>query len=384
MKKEIISKYKLHEQAVLLCSRRDVDEEIKEYVRTLFSTPGFNWYEFLGISMINRVNGVVYKNINDMEIVPKYVMYFLKIAYLEQEERTRTHRDEIIKVSEIFEKNGIRHVFLKGAVLNTIIYSPGDRISNDTDVMVHVEDLDKAVRLLSEDGYIQGKVVGGEVIPATKKELLFARLNTYEIVPLNKTVDERYLPFHAVDINFRLGNDASQEESTALLENTIILKENGYCIRTLPMEEFLIFLCIHHYREAIMVYKIVYGNDLVLYKFMDIHFLLSSRGGEIDWEKFREKVVKMNRQKDVYYTLYYAEQLYPGTISEEQLNLFKPNDITFLDEYRGKDNSDEVFKWNLNFEHRVFSYDRQIEAAKNIGDENARFKSIQSIIKGQE
>lgn len=384
MNKEIINMYKLHEQAVLLCSRRDIDEEIKEYVQGLFCTPGFNWHEFLGISMINRVNGVVYMNIKDMEGIPIYVKYFLEIAYLEQKERTRIHGDEIIKVSKIFEENGIRHVFLKGSVLNTIIYNPGDRISNDTDIMVHVEDLENTVKLLKEEGYIQGDVVDEKLIPATKKEILFARLNTYEIVPLNKPIDERYLPFHEVDVNFRLGNDATQEESTKLLDNTVVLEENGYRIRTLPMEEFLMFLCVHHYREAVMVFKIAQGNDLTLYKFMDIHHLLSSRGEDIDWEKLREKVAKMNRQKDVYYTLFYAEQLYPGTISEEHLNLFKPDDVSFLDEYRGKDNSNEVYTWKMDFVHRVFSYDRQIEAMENIGDENARYRNIKSIIKGQE
>ena len=116
---------------------------------------------------------------------------------------------------------------------------------------------------------------------------------------------------------------------------------------------------------------------------MDIHFLLSSRGNDIDWNVLREKVERMNRFRDVYYTLYYTEQLYPGTISEEHLNMFKPADTAFLNEYRGKDNSDEVYTWKTDFVHRVFSYDRQIEALENIGEENERFKQIRASVKGQ-
>ena len=383
MKYEMIKKYQMHEQAILLCSRHDFDDEIREYVQTLFKSPGFDWYAFLGIAMINRVNGVVYKNIKGLKSIPKYVNYFLNLAYLEQKERTRIHRDEIVNVSNIFEKNNIRHAFLKGSVLNTIIYNPGDRISNDTDVMIHIDDIDRAVKLLKDDGYIQGEIVDGKLIPATKKEILFARINTYEIVPLSKPIDERYLPYHEVDVNFRLGNDATQEEASELLKGTVLIEENGYSVRTLPMEEFLIFLCIHHYREAVMVFKIAHGDDLTLYKFMDIHFLLSSRGKDIDWDELREKVERMNRFRDVYYTLYYTEQLYPGTISEEHLNMFKPADTAFLNEYRGKDNSDEVYTWKTDFVHRVFSYDRQIEALENIGDENERFKQIKASVKGQ-
>ncbi len=378
---ESMNLYRKHEQAVLLCSRRDFDEEIKEYVQDLFRTPGFNWYEFLGISMVNRVNGVVYKSIKDMEGIPIYVKYFLEIAYLEQRERTKFHKDEIVKVSDLFDENGIRHAFLKGSVLNSIIYEPGERISNDTDILVHVEDLENAIHLLKDAGYIQGDLINGKIIPATKKEILFARLNTYEVIPLIKPVDERYLPFHVVDVNFRLGNDATLEESVELLWSTVLLKEKGFKIRTLPIEEFIIFLCIHHYREATMVMKIAYGDDLTLYKFMDVHYLLSSKGKDINWDKLREKVVKMDRQKDVYYTLFYTEKLYPGTISEEHLDLFKPEDVSFLNEYKGKDNSDEVYTWKLDFEHRVFSFDRQVEALKNVGDENERFQNIRKIIK---
>ena len=382
MKLDKLFQYKKQEQLVLLCSRSAFDKEAEEYAKEIVSSPGFNWYEFLGISMINRVNGVVYKNIKDLKGVPKYVKYFLKVAFLEQKERTTIHRNEIIKISKIFEKNNIRHAFLKGAVLNTVIYNPGERISNDTDVMVYIDDIEKTVDLLKQEGYLQGTVKDGLFVPATKKEILFARLNTYEIVPLNKPLDARFLPFHEIDINFRLGNDSTPEEAKNLLENTVKIGEE-YGIRTLFMEDFLLFMCIHHYREAIMVYKIVRGDDLTLYKFMDIHFILTSQYKNIDWNVLREKVEKMNRFKDVYYTLYYTEQLYPGTISEEHLNMFKPADTAFLNEYRGKDNSDEVYTWKTDFVHRVFSYDRQIEALENIGDENERFKQIKASVKGQ-
>lgn len=387
MQKDIIKEievFKPYEQAVLLCSRSDFNDDIREYVKKLFYSIGFNWYEFLGISLINRVNGVVYKNIAEIEWLPKYVKYFLKIAYIEQKERVRLHKNEIIKISELFEINNIRHAFLKGSVLNTVIYDIGDRISNDTDIMVHIKDLDRAIDLLKEEGYIQGVVIDGKLNPATKKEILFARLNTYEIVPLNKPVDERYLPYHEVDINFRLGNDATQEESTRLLDETILLEERDYCIRTLPLEEFLVFLCIHHYREAIMVYKIVYGNDLTLYKFMDVHHFLIKHSNTINWEKLHNIVIKMNRWKDVYYTLYYTEMLYPGTISDEHLNMFKTEDVSYLNEYKGKDNSDEVYSWEMDFIHRIFSYDRQCEAIEKIGEENARFDMIHSVLAGKE
>lgn len=380
---EKLKGFKMHEQLVLLASRRTLTESEKEYMCTLIESPGFNWHEFLGIAFINRVNGIIYKNLADFKKIPKYVMFFLKMAYNEQCYRTKAHVAEILDVSAELEKNNIKHAFLKGAVLNTLVYNAGERISNDTDLMVNIADIDKTVELLKNMGYAQGKIREGKFEAATKKEILFQRMNTYEIVPLAKPVDERYFPFHEIDINFRLGNDATKEESEELVNKSIRIGKEGYEINTFPLEEFLLFLCIHHYREAVMVFKIVKGDDLTLYKFMDIHFFVSKYFSDISWEKLQEITTRMNRIKDVYYTLFYTETLYPGTIPEEVLDMFKPEDTAFLNEYRGRDNTDEVYTWKMDFVHRVFSYDRQLEAMENIGEENERYRKIKDIVKGQ-
>lgn len=73
--------------------------------------------------------------------------------------------------------------------------------------MVGVQDIDKVIAILKKEDFIQGEVREGELVPATKKEILFSRLNTYEIVPLIKRLDDSHLPFHEMDINFKLGND---------------------------------------------------------------------------------------------------------------------------------------------------------------------------------
>lgn len=236
-----ISKFKPHEQLVLLSSRYLLSEDERKYIDMLIKRYDMNWSEFLGIALINRVNGVVYNNIKEYNDIPKYVKYFLEVAYREQKERTVIHQTEILRISEEFEKEKMNYSLLKGAVLNTVFYKPGDRISNDTDILVDVKDIDKAVNLLEKLGYIQGEVINGELKPATKKEILFARLNTYEIVPLNKPIESRYMSFHEVDINFRLGNDDKQELASIMLQDTINLVSNGQKIRTLSLEKFCCF-----------------------------------------------------------------------------------------------------------------------------------------------
>jgi hypothetical protein len=373
--------YKPHEQLVLICSRYQLGEEEKSYLKELILRYDMDWSSFLGAALINRVNGVVYKYIKECNGVPGYVNYFLKVAFTEQKKRTALHQQSIAEIVELFEKEQITYSLLKGAVLNTVFYKAGERISNDTDMMVDVKDLDKAAKILKDVGYIQGYIIDGELVPATKKEILFARLNTYEIVPLIKPVDEIHLPYHEVDINFRLSNDDTQEKSSELLSNTIVMEGNGYNIRTLSFEYFFLFLCVHHYREATMVFKIQDGSDLTLYKFMDIHFLISQRANEINWDKLLVICKNLDRLNDVYYTMYYAEMLYPGTFDTEILGKFKPGNVEYLNEYRGRDNTNEVYQWKTDFAHRAFSWGRRVEAMMNIAEENNRFKDIRQQLK---
>ena len=70
--------------------------------------------------------------------------------------------------------------------MNFVYYGEGERISNDTDILVNVEDLAKVIKICKKMGYIQGYVKSGEIVPATKKEIMFAQLNTYETVPMIK------------------------------------------------------------------------------------------------------------------------------------------------------------------------------------------------------
>ena len=141
-------------------------------------------------------------------------------------------------------------------------------------------------------------------------------------------------------------------------------------------ENFLLYLCIHLYREATMVLQIMSGTDLTLYKFMDVHFFILSKRDSLNWDNLHREAEVLGRVKEVYYTLYYVEELYPGTIAEEILLNFKPEITEFLDEYRGRDNTDEIYKWNASFKERVLNYEHKFETMQNLSGEYSRYKNI--------
>lgn len=378
----IVSKFSETERMILLTSRIDYDEKMEGYVQKIIFQEKIDWNLFLGLVINHRVTGVICERIQNLERVPISVKRSLQFMLYSQIQRNFCHKKEITKVYDELEKGQINYAFLKGAVLNFIYYGEGERISNDSDILVDLDDLSKVIKICEKMGYVQGHIEGEKIIPVTKKEIMFAQLNTYETVPMIKKTGNPYLPFHEFDINFRLGNDDKGEMSKVMLKDTEIVGNSAFELRTMSLERFLIYLCIHLYREATMVYKIVRGDDLVLYKFMDIHYFIISNLQKLSWEKLLKEAETLDRQKDVYYTLYFTEELYPGTVGSDILKSFDMLGKDFLNQYRGRDNSEEVYEWKLKFHERMFDDVSRIKEAKeNIEHENERYNSIREELK---
>lgn len=135
--------YKIYEKLILLCSRADQSEEVDEYIQSLILDSMMNWDMFLGVLLNNRVNGVVYKKLIQYKGIPKYVIYYLRTIYEEQVMKGERHIQEIQIINKALREAHIHYAFLKGAYMNTFVYKVGERSSNDTDIMVWPEDLNK-------------------------------------------------------------------------------------------------------------------------------------------------------------------------------------------------------------------------------------------------
>lgn len=373
--------YKIYEKLILLCSRADQSEEVDEYIQSLILDSMMNWDMFLGVLLNNRVNGVVYKKLIQYKGIPKYVIYYLRTIYEEQVMKGERHIQEIQIINKALREAHIHYAFLKGAYMNTFVYKVGERSSNDTDIMVWPEDLNKCGKVLEDMGYRQGYIKDGEFKAATRNDIIFAKMNTYEIVPYIKIMEDSYLPYHVIDINFKLSNDEKKGVSKRILDTVQDVERGKYSLRIMRDENFLLYLCIHLYREATMVLQIMSGTDLTLYKFMDVHFFILDREDSLDWDLMFEEAEILGRLNDIYYTLYYTEELYPGTVCKKNLEKFKPESTDFLNEYKGRDNTKEVYKWNLNFKERVLNSERKLEAMPNISEEYKRYHNILDKLK---
>ena len=185
-------------------------------------------------------------------------------------------------------------------------------------------------------------------------------------------IGDECFPFHEIDINFKSENGARIEDVKDMLKHTMRIENSEYGIRTLDVDSFLIFLCIHHYREATMLLKILEGEDLTLYKYLDIHVFIKQTS--IDWAKLISKAKLYDKEIEVYHTLWYTEHIYPGTIPNSVFSMFELKDYDFVDEYNVKDNSHERIKWKLDFYHRLFNVERRKEALEAAKDESEKLK----------
>ncbi len=76
--------------------------------------------------------------------------------YFIRQERFAVFRYENINhqihvVSDLFEKNGIEHILLKGSVIRSFYPEPWMRTSCDIDILVHENDVERAVELLQNE-----------------------------------------------------------------------------------------------------------------------------------------------------------------------------------------------------------------------------------------
>lgn len=136
---------------VLLKERKGFSEEVLE---ELCST--IDWDVFVELAMHHRVYPMLYTRLKtiDETLIPSFVIQRLLQQYKRNTFQMLHLTAVMEQVNQVFSKNDIRLLFLKGPVLAGELY--GDislRTSSDLDFLVPIEDLPNAEKLLLELGY---------------------------------------------------------------------------------------------------------------------------------------------------------------------------------------------------------------------------------------
>ena len=122
-------------------------------------------YETIGFLIAHRIAGLFYSRKPSWVRFPPKMEKILSREYENQARRVRFMRRYLRELSSALEESGTEHIFLKGSVLSNAMgrggrpafYGPGERSSNDIDILVRSENLTEVSEILKRLGYVQGR-----------------------------------------------------------------------------------------------------------------------------------------------------------------------------------------------------------------------------------
>jgi len=319
-----------------LCRQQDFQ---REYITTAFKQRLHLPY-VLGQLLFHRVGGIAYHVLAECGLLSGLNREFrnpLKMVCEASRAKTKSFLQAENELALLFAQADFPHAFLKGALLSRV-YPLGLRTSNDFDVLIHQQDTQKITDLLTESGFTQGFLRNDVFTPATRSDILYARMNKGETVPFVKRIGLPHMPWLEVDVNFSLDFKAEQNNDAVQkilerAENTIVTESGA--LPTLSKVDFLIHLCAHLYKEATTYHWVNVGRDLSLYKFCDILLFIDlyfSESYEDLANELAEAIETLSQQKPCAYTFYYARELFglKNSALDDLITRIMPADTDFL------------------------------------------------------
>ncbi|WP_434752031.1 nucleotidyltransferase domain-containing protein [Paenibacillus amylolyticus] len=200
-----------------------------------------NWSLFVQLVNHHRLYSVIYVNLKRMNlpIVPEAVMERLKQQYTINTFRMLQLTAEMEQVCRAFRERGIRTITLKGPALAHDLY--GDvsmRTSKDLDILIPVQEVEAAERILTELGY-QRKEGEREL---TVRSWKWREHHICYIHPNKRT---------QVEIHWRLNPDSGRETDFELLwKRSRFSSYTQTPVRMLEREDLWVYLVTHGARHG--------------------------------------------------------------------------------------------------------------------------------------
>lgn len=176
-----------------------------ERLRALLEEPLDGPY-VLGQLLYHRVGGVAYHTLVSCGLLDRLhreCRNSLRTVYEAGAQQTASLHHVLADLGEVLEGAPFPYAVLKGAFLARL-YPAGLRTSNDIDVLVGGQDISALAERLTAAGYRQGYLRGGMFTPATRTQIVSARMNRGETVPFLKRVDLPGMTYSEIDVNFSL------------------------------------------------------------------------------------------------------------------------------------------------------------------------------------
>lgn len=322
-----------------------------------------NWIEILGFLTYHRLAGLTYEKIKSLNVRNFDYPVYLNTYMINQSQKIRAYEQNkwINIISNELNKENIKYVFLKGAILNNVLFEYGSRVSNDIDILIEKKSIPIITDVLNKLGFVQGKYnyKTKTIRKFTKKEIEESILTRGETAPFVKKTNMPEIETIDIDINFSIDwKPADNEIVNDFLNNRIlIVKNDNIPIFSLNHYHNFIELCIHLYKDCSLIDIVKKRKVLDLYKFVDIYYYLKKYKMEINMDTLYEIIKKYKLEKYIFFALKYITEIFQDIKNNEIENLLKKiekNDTlnTIYDQY----NPSIKMKTNEKIIDRIFSY----------------------------
>lgn len=216
------------------------------------------------------------------------------------------------------------YAVIKGAVLSARIHdNAAVRISNDLDILIAPRDIDIVKSIFQKHGFIQGRVVNSNIVPYTRKELIYQKALTHQLAPFCKKTGHALWPIVSIDINTDIfwGESIVKADMPRFLQNCEDFTIYDTSLRRLtPVYEF-ISLCMHHYKDLNSLY-LLWERGVSLLLFSDIYYYILRVRPDLDELK---SVCKSFRVTDyVYFCLYHTNVIFEDETLKAYMSVFEP------------------------------------------------------------
>ena len=135
---------------------------------------------------------------------------------------------------------------------------------------------------------------------------------------------------------------------------------DGTSIYSLSNEHNFLELCIHLYKDSVLIDILKKRKVLDLYKFVDIYYFLKCSYTQMNYDKLYELVVQFNLEKPVLFAVRAVYTLFPDaindkldTVIEKILSSTTINENIIFDQY----DESTMMKTTADFLQVIFSYD---------------------------
>lgn len=261
----------LESEALVRAVRRD-DPSGESLLEALGA--GINWPRLLDLSVRHRVMPLLcarLQSLGERNPAPREIMARLKTLRRLNEGKNLIMLGKLAEILDIFDRNGIEAIVLKGPVLAAAAYgSVGMRQFDDLDILIRLRDFMYAKKLMANLGFRLDK----EFTPA-QEAAHFRRHNELGFIDARM---EMY-----IEIHFRLTATFHRVglETESLFARREVVGTEGLKLPSMSAEDSLLYLCFHG----------TYHVWSTLGMICDVAALVASRR-EWAWDKILEEARK--------------------------------------------------------------------------------------------